>query len=50
MAHEQAKKIFHDVYEGAFGVRPVFSVDHLTGNELIERAKNIANAQVDRQL
>jgi hypothetical protein len=42
------ENIFRDTYEAVFGVRPVFSVAHLTGVELIERATLIANAQRDR--
>ncbi len=50
MAHDLAEKIFRDVYESAFGVRPVFSVAYFTGNELVERARGIANAQTARLL
>ncbi len=32
---------FRDAYEEAFGVRPVFNVDHLTDAELLARTYNI---------
>lgn len=41
---------FRDAYERAFGVRPVFNLDHLTDAELLERTKQISNAQLTRQL
>jgi hypothetical protein len=38
------EKAFRDAYEVAFGVRPVFSVDHLTSAELHYRTALIKAA------
>ena len=40
----QLKNEFRDVYESALGVRPVFSLDHLTVLELQARTFNLRRA------
>lgn len=39
------KNEFRDAYESALGVRPVFSLDHLTVLELQARTFNLRRAQ-----
>ena len=42
---EDFKNEFRDAYESALGVRPVFSLDHLTVLELQARTLNLRRAQ-----
>ena len=41
--------LFRDAFEKAFSVRPVFSVDYLSDDELLERAEAIQDAHAARR-
>jgi hypothetical protein len=41
---------FRNTYEKAFGVRPAFSVAHLTDAEIVARTEQIKHAQKTKQL
>lgn len=44
MSDRQPEILFRDAYEIAFGVRPVFNVDHLSDSELETRTDLIEKA------
>ncbi len=44
MKNRQTEVLFRDAYEIAFGVRPVFNLDHLSNSELEARTELIERA------